>query len=764
MADVKHGFWVAVLLLTITANAAFSSDSKKLLAQQRDFNTQTLSQGMQGWLRGEASQALRVRDTESVLVVVQVDQVDEALLSRLSGLGVDIRFRSAKYRELILALNSREQVLAVARLPGVRRVSTAEPRVQRIGSVESRAPVALRSQNLPPDGIDGAGQVLGILSDSFARTDAVRDADTQPAAGVPGQLQGSSPQDSGDLPTFVTLLSDGKADGTDEGAAMAELAYDIAPGLDFAFHDVGTSRASFADAIDILCDGNNADIVVDDVGFLAEPYYQDGFVAQAAANCVARGIPYVSAAGNEGDTGYRQIYVDIDPERDDEPGDAENFVPSGVDLHDWNAGDGFVRVRVPAGQEVFAVLQWNQPNARLNSDNGAEIDLDLYATRSDNLAALDPEHPDFVARSVESQGDTGAPLGDAVELLSMTADSGAATDFYLAVEHYRGSQENIPQNADTPLEFRLVFIGPIRDSEYAFNGPTIWGHPMAEGVIGVAAVPWWEAPDFDPEGFGSPAIDPEPFTSRGGNLTVQFDSQGFFAPVTRFTPTLAGVDGNNNTFFGGDFSAGSNPGFGEPDGHPNFFGTSAAAPNIAAAIALIRQAVPGVSPADLVRGLSESAIDVTGNRAETGRDAVTGAGLVDVEATLAFFEANMPSSSSPPAPVPLADSGGGGGGGGCFIATAAYGSYWSKEVRILRAFRDDTLQTFAGGRWLIQQYYRYSPPLADSIRDSAVLRAAVRAALTPVVWLVQAPMLGGVFAVMVFGLLYRRRCRHTPSL
>lgn len=762
MAGAKHGFWVAILLLTVTANVAFSSDSQKLQAQQREFNARTLSQGMQGWLRAEAAQALRTRDNKPVLVVVQVDRVDESLLSRLSGLGVDIRFRSAKYRELVLALNSRERVLAVARLPGVRRVSATEPRVLRVGSVESRAPVALRSQNLPPDGIDGAGQVLGILSDSFARTDAVRDADTQPAAGEPGQLQGTRPQDSGDLPPFITLLSDSKGDGTDEGAAMAELAYDIAPGLDFAFHDVGNSRASFASAIDTLCNGSNADIVVDDVGFLAEAYYQDDFVAQAAANCVARGIPYVSAAGNEGDSGYRQIYVDINPDNDDEPGDAERFVPSGVDLHDWNSGDGFVRVRVPAGQEVFAVLQWNQPNARLNASRGAQIDLDLYATRSDSLAALDPEHPDFVARSIDPQGDTGAPHEDAVELLSMTADSGAATDFYLAVEHYRGSQENIPQDADTPLEFRLVFIGPIRDSEYPFNGPTIWGHPMAEGVIGVAAVPWWEAPDFDPEGFGSLAIDPEPFTSRGGNLTVQFDPQGFFAPVTRVTPTLAGVDGNNNTFFGGDFSAGSNPGFGEPDGHPNFFGTSAAAPNIAAAIALIRQAVPGVSPAELVSGLSESAIDVTGNRAEIGRDAVTGAGLVDVEATLAFFDANPP-PPPPPAPTPLADSGGG-GGGGCFIATAAYGSYWSKEVRVLRAFRDNTLQNFVAGRWLIQQYYRYSPPLADAIRDSALLRAAVRAALTPVVWLIQAPALSGVFAVMVFGLLYRRRCRHTASL
>jgi uncharacterized repeat protein (TIGR01451 family) len=79
-----------------------------------------------------------------------------------------------------------------------------------------------------------------------------------------------------------------------------------------------------------------------------------------------------------------------------------------------------------------------------------------------------------------------------------------------------------------------------------------------------------------------------------------------------------------------------------------------------------------------------------------------------------------------------------GGGGGCFIATAAYGTPMAQDVRYLRAFRDEYLQTNEAGRWFVTQYYKYSPPLADYLRQNDGLRSVVRGALSPLVGLSRA--------------------------
>ena len=75
----------------------------------------------------------------------------------------------------------------------------------------------------------------------------------------------------------------------------------------------------------------------------------------------------------------------------------------------------------------------------------------------------------------------------------------------------------------------------------------------------------------------------------------------------------------------------------------------------------------------------------------------------------------------------------GGGGGGCFIATAAYGSFEAPMVKLLRDFRDMHLLTSSPGRWLVKQYYHYSPPAADWIRDRDGVRALVRILLLPLI-------------------------------
>ncbi len=91
---------------------------------------------------------------------------------------------------------------------------------------------------------------------------------------------------------------------------------------------------------------------------------------------------------------------------------------------------------------------------------------------------------------------------------------------------------------------------------------------------------------------------------------------------------------------------------------------------------------------------------------------------------------------APAAVISSATGGGGGGsggGGGCFIATAAYGSYNSDEVRVLRVFRDQYLLTNRWGSEFVKFYYRHSPPIARYIADKEDLKRIVRLTLKPLV-------------------------------
>ncbi len=92
--------------------------------------------------------------------------------------------------------------------------------------------------------------------------------------------------------------------------------------------------------------------------------------------------------------------------------------------------------------------------------------------------------------------------------------------------------------------------------------------------------------------------------------------------------------------------------------------------------------------------------------------------------------------------------GGGGGGGGCFIATAAYGSMMHPYVKALRAFRDRHLLSNSPGRAFVDFYYKYSPSIADVIRDSEYLKFVTRIALTPVVMFVIFPFPTFVLALL----------------
>jgi subtilisin family serine protease len=173
--------------------------------------------------------------------------------------------------------------------------------------------------------------------------------------------------------------------------------------------------------------------------------------------------------------------------------------------------------------------------------------------------------------------------------------------------------------------------GSVSFQAGVLGGPTIYGHAAAAGARAVAAIYYGEV-DANGGLVGGATIDVEGFSSKGGDLPFYFDGSGNpipGAPELRFKPDLASVDGTNTTFFGSPDT--DNP----PDGFPNFFGTSAASPHLAALAALFLDRAQDLgqtlTPAEVYTAMRDTAVDIE----SPGRDPYGGDGLVLADSLLA---------------------------------------------------------------------------------------------------------------------------------
>ncbi len=449
------------------------------------------------------------------------------------------------------------------------------------GRVNSQGDKSLKSdeaRNL--FGVDGNGVTVGVLSDSFN------------AASGSSYAQDRA---SGDLPPGIKVLADHEG-GVDEGRAMMQLVYDVAPGVDLAFHTAFDGMADFANGIVELADAG-ADVIVDDVIYFAEPMFQDGIIAQAVDTVAARGVPYFSSAGNAGRDGYQSAFVNSGEDLRVN-GEFAGFV------HDFDPGPGvdvLQRMTVPAGTGFVMTFQWDEPFYSAGGA-GSRSDLDIYLISNGTA----------VAHSA-----TANIGGDPVEIMSYynigTTPAEHGTDFDLVISL-----------ADGPAPGLMKTIrydrGPgVTVDEFDTASSTVFGHANASGAEAVGAAFFAETPEF---GVAPPR--PEPFSSAGGT-PILFDSSGNRQAIPlQLKPEIVAPDGTNNTFFGVDSSR-------DPDSHPNFFGTSAAAPHAAGVAALMLEQNPSLTPAQVYQILEGTAVDM----GTAGFDFDTGHGLVNARAAVA---------------------------------------------------------------------------------------------------------------------------------
>jgi len=104
-----------------------------------------------------------------------------------------------------------------------------------------------------------------------------------------------------------------------------------------------------------------------------------------------------------------------------------------------------------------------------------------------------------------------------------------------------------------------------------------------------------------------------------------------------------------------------------------------------------------------------------------------------------------------------------GSGGGCFIATAVFGSSLDPHVVTLKKFRDKSLLTNSLGREFVKVYYRYSPLIAQRIRDNEALRFFTWISLISIVFFIEYPMLIILLFSLLIGIVAYKRNRSTRT-
>lgn len=529
--------WAIAMLLAVSATPrAFAETASRIapvlrraaMLERRALPLRTAAVGE----RADPRTALR-RDADGrVEVQLHLDcAMSPALRGELAALDVAVEHASSR-RPLARARVPLARLKGLAANRCVARIGPPSYAVTRTGPTTTAGDTILRAMAVRDagGGLDGAGVRVGVVSLG------VRGLATAQAA---GELPAVSVLDAGCTSTANV--------GCAEGTAMLEIVHDLAPAAALGF--VGPFDAlSFCADVGRLQSEFAADVIVDDLGFFREPYFEDGLVADCARDAADAGVLVVSAAGNDGDRHYQGEYVDA---------------LDGRGSHRIGPGNAAFDV---FGTGVRVFVQWSEPFG------GASSDYDL---------CLATETPGQCAGFNTQQDGDDDPLEDD----AFNCAGGCS----LQVRRISGAART--------LEL-FVVNGSLAASDRVI-GDGVFGHAAVAEVVAVASI-----------AAATPGHEVvQPYSSRGDATILH--------PITevRAKPDVAGIDG---------VAVSGAAGFPTP-----FFGTSAAAPHVAAVAALLLQANAGLPAADVRSLLMAGAVDLS----PAGRDPAAGAGRVDAFAT-----------------------------------------------------------------------------------------------------------------------------------
>ena len=527
---------------------------------------------------------------QNVLVDAMASGDVETLKAELVSLGMtDINVRG----KVVSGYIPMDSISKMRSCSSLTRVIPEFKPTRNVGATTSQAVSTLFSdESSKIFDVNGDGIRIGILSDSF---NTRRDADVTVST---GDLPGIGNPNGFNKPVVVLSEIDSGV-GSDEGRGMAELVHDVAPGAEIYFYSAFNGFFDFADGIRALADAG-CDVIVDDIGYFASPYFQDGAIAQAVDDVVSQGVVYLSSAGNSARESYEDDYKEV---------------TIGLDnLYDFGGGDTTQSIELAPGENAYLWFQWDDPSIFADPEGALpDTDLDVFLFNTETLELVD--FSDF----------NNLVDGYPIEIIDYTNETDETVVVELLIVRNTG-----------PAPRRLKYINNGDDFTYAEDFPgnfagTCYGHSNAAGAIAVGAQAYF----FNTEFGGDTANSLNNFSSFGG-VPILVDTEGNdIEPQDRQKPDIVGPDGTNTTSF--PFQGGDSEG----DGFPNFFGTSAAAPHIAAVVALMLQEKSDLTPQEVWDILDETALDMddpTTEGFDVGYDSATGRGYVQADKALAALQ------------------------------------------------------------------------------------------------------------------------------
>ena len=539
------------------------------------------------------------------------------------------------------------ELYAAAALPQVTRITIPRYAVlrrdlppvgaqPRTGSVTTQGDQILgTAQFRQATGLNGSGISVGIISDGV------------------GTITGNSSTDitkdqaTGDLPTnpapYIDLSVNGGGSG-DEGTAMMEIVYDMAPGAALGFCGPGTT----VDFVQCLTDfgkgqgGFKPKIVADDLGFPGVAMFTDGSFATAVKNfAIANpGIQLLTAAGNDaqqfwgGTWSPSTVNTTISPSPTSTVNaytytQVQNFAGSGGSLP-------YVSFPVAAGDTVTYIVQWDDtwPLNPTSTTPNDPNDYDVFLTDSSGniLACNMGANLGPASSSTAPPSPNYCDLGNSVSTLTSPGPQPVQGNQYTNnTSNTQSLRLYIYKRSGTPgTNIKVLVFANNHSFQLVPNTP-------AGSIYGQSALP-------EPYEITTTAINAADATSTAGYPIEPYASEGpllFSQPSTgqstRQKPDFTAVDCVDVTGVGG---FGSSNGTTPPSA--TFCGTSATSEAVGAILALLDEAFPSQNGYAMLKAGAKALTSSASNGSGTP-NGVYGWGL-----------ANAFNSAAAVAPQPLA--------------------------------------------------------------------------------------------------------------